>query len=461
MPLLKNSEQFIATLACQLLVGTIAHLLLAQLPCLSVEPSWQQYHLAAAKSFRLGDFKNADELLKQAFSSAQDIHLADSKLSLLMSDMAAVKRSEGDIPEAEKLESSALSLAEKQFWPIHPDVVRMRMKLANDLLQEKKYEQAKSLYLKQLQLAKSHENLDLDAPAALLGLGDIAKATNDFKSALGFYQQFVELKQAARRKDNVLVRTVLEKIADCYELQNDFKQEEAYFRQLYASSVDCNPALQADFSKYIERALHLQGKSAPIGKDQNVQESLRTQAVQFYELAYNFWSKGNYKNAEKFFLDAEKDDEKIGGPDDKHAMQCLETLGIVYTDMKRFADAEKLFERVLKSNKKTSGEYSLPVAQTLEYYARLCAFSSQITKQESLLKTMLAIYEKLGACNEARFANGSAALAQLYESQGRLAEATSVLEHAIKMNSKYAQSSGCQDCLARIKSKLKKNPQNK
>jgi CHAT domain-containing protein len=143
--------------------------------------------------------------------------------------------------------------------------------------------------------------------------------------------------------------------------------------------------------------------------------------------------------------------EKTNGPDHLKTAEALEGLanaqGSDYSDSGSFRKYETLMRRALDIRVKAAGPESYEVGQTLREMGEKFGQTEREQEAERLFGQALTIFQKLG--NKVAVARVLGAQSELYSQQGRLSEATAMLERALPLIEQWARENRKQALLAR------------
>ena len=132
--------------------------------------------------------------------------------------------------------------------------------------------------------------------------------------------------------------------------------------------------------------------------------------------------KGNYQQAEKLYATAVTEAEKFGIQDHRLSIS-LNNLAQMYSEQKKYSEAEPLFERSLLVTEKVFGPNDAALIPSLNNLAKMYKAQGQYAKSETLYKRVLALRVKLLGANHPDVAASLNNYAILLDRTNRKAEA--------------------------------------
>ena len=215
--------------------------------------------------------------------------------------------------------------------------------------------------------------------------------------------------------------------ADITRAQSDSSPEE---EQATKQCLDLYRALKYDEAlTRCKRAVELREKSSSHERPQYL-----VSAVGFVGTVYD--AKGDYANAEVWFLRALAIGEKELGPEHLYVALSLNDLGLLYWRKGELSKAEPLYQRALAIREKALGADHAEVAISLTNLGGLYLVRGDYAKAEPFFLRALAIYEKAngpeGQVKAALLNN----LGALYSFMGDYARAESFHERALAIREK-------------------------
>jgi CHAT domain-containing protein/Tfp pilus assembly protein PilF len=174
------------------------------------------------------------------------------------------------------------------------------------------------------------------------------------------------------------------------------------------------------------------------------------------ELALVYFQEDRYPEAETLYTRELELYQKEFGSDRFYVAAPLAGLGLVYRSEAHYADAERSFKRALAVTEATHGPYDLEVAKSLDNLATVYEDEGRYAEAEPLFKRELEIREHIYYSREARILANLTSfikfgfldkegpkpttammnLANLYEDEGRYADAEALTERALTIDEK-------------------------
>lgn len=137
-----------------------------------------------------------------------------------------------------------------------------------------------------------------------------------------------------------------------------------------------------------------------------------------------------FAEAEQFLVAAAREAEGFG-PQDRRLIQSLNSLGRLYQDEAKYAEAEPLFQRSLEIVKKAKGPEHPDVAASLDNLAWLYHDQAKDADSEAFYQRALAIREKALGPEHPEVATSLDNLAWLYHDSGKHAEIEALYRRAL------------------------------
>ena len=154
--------------------------------------------------------------------------------------------------------------------------------------------------------------------------------------------------------------------------------------------------------------------------------------------AQNAFQQGDYPQAEKLFLTAVTEAEKLGKNDPLLSIS-LNDLALVYRAQKKYAEAEPLYQRALAIDERNHGADHYGVAADLNSLGALYRAWGKYAEAEPLQQRSLAIWEKALGPEHPNVATGLESYAVLLRKMGREDEAEIMKARAQVIRAKHAQ----------------------
>jgi serine/threonine protein kinase/tetratricopeptide (TPR) repeat protein len=121
--------------------------------------------------------------------------------------------------------------------------------------------------------------------------------------------------------------------------------------------------------------------------------------------------------------------------------ELFQTLGTIYGQLGRFADADTLMNQGLERTRAAFGSDSIQTAQTLVALGRLRLEQGKLTEADQAVRDGLAMTRRHVPAGDPQIARALTMLGRVLEERGEYAEATKSLEEAEALLSKRAQAS--------------------
>jgi CHAT domain-containing protein len=151
------------------------------------------------------------------------------------------------------------------------------------------------------------------------------------------------------------------------------------------------------------------------------------------DLGLLYSTMGRFNQAEYFLTEGLGLREQTLGRDSKAGASSLNNLAVLYQETARFNEAENYFQEALQAVEKQFGKESHEYAVVLNNQAIYFSEVGRTEKAVTNLNTAIAIVEKLNSKNKRTEVGFQSNLAMLYQEQGKLAEAEAVYVKLEKM----------------------------
>lgn len=292
------------------------------------------------EEIKSGNYKNAEETLEQASSTAK----SDDELYKILPSQADVYQTSGKYAQAEQSWKKYLELQEKK-GASKEDVARTKAQLSLPILELGRVDEAS-------QLLEDAKKVLSDAPEAekkglshvLYGLSKIAVQKGDLANAEQYLQLAIERRiKINGGEDADLIQYYLDQGA-VYLLQN----------KLDLSQKSLNKSLQIANSKP-------DGASSPPAADA------------YKDLATIAFKQGQLGKAEKLFTQSLEIKKKDFGADSLPAAELMAALAMLYTREGKYKLADPLFKQALDIRTQELGADSAEAKRTRDNYAVLQA----------------------------------------------------------------------------------------
>ncbi|KIN06814.1 hypothetical protein OIDMADRAFT_173997 [Oidiodendron maius Zn] len=152
----------------------------------------------------------------------------------------------------------------------------------------------------------------------------------------------------------------------------------------------------------------------------------------FYSLGNLFTDQGKLAEAEKMYLQALQGKEEALGPDHLLILDTVNNLGNLYTGQGKLAEAEKMYLQALQGYKEAFGPDNISTLITVNNLGNLYTDQGKLAKAEKIyLQALQGKEEALGPDHSSTLdiVNN---LGNLYKSQGKLAEAEKMYLRALQ-----------------------------
>jgi TonB family protein len=177
-------------------------------------------------------------------------------------------------------------------------------------------------------------------------------------------------------------------------------------------------------------------QSTPSPERDKASNKAIVEAEQLSRTVVQLFNEGNYDKALPLAKRALELRETALGPDHELTQGALLNLAEINSALKKYGEAQKLFERLLKTHEKKSGLEDADAAVYLEKLAFLAYLQLDFNKSEAAYKRALAIREKTSGKDNAQFATSLYLLAEFYRFTSKVDKAQPLYEQAAILRGK-------------------------
>lgn len=293
-------------------------LLASSLTIAHAQSTYDSATAAAMQAYSEGNFGEAEKQFKKALKDLEAVSPSDARVGVVLVNLAAVKKAQGQDKEVEPLLKRAITVFTVALGPDHPD------------------------------LATTHENLGMFYYDQLLAKA--GKTRNDIRGA---YTAFNVLRgysggSAALSGGGGAGAQAADALARAHQKAAKEDPQVVY-------SQKAEESLQQALAI---RERHFGGASA------DIVSSLR-------ELGELYLVTERFPEAEAKLQRALAVRQQIGGADDAEAAAIMNMLASVFRNQKNYAEAQPLYQRALAIQEKILGPEHADLAPTLQAYAIL------------------------------------------------------------------------------------------
>ena len=150
------------------------------------------------------------------------------------------------------------------------------------------------------------------------------------------------------------------------------------------------------------------------------------------KVAGYLFARGRYNDAEKLYNRVLRSQEQQLGSDHPSVLTTMHNLAGVYQSQGRYAEAEKLYNRVLRSSEQQLGSDHPSVLTTMNNLAGVYESQGRYAEAEKLYNRVLRSREQQLGSDHPSVLTTMNNLAGVYESQGRYAEAEKLYNRVLR-----------------------------
>ena len=353
------------------------------------------FHAAGSYLHRRGSYADAEPLLTQAISSAEQTVGADhADVAEARASLARLYRDAGRYAEAEPLLRAALASTRHSRGAEHPKIATRLNELALLLYNTGRHAEAEPLYREAIAVGKPSLGRDHSTVAIALGsLARLYRAAGRHSEAEPLFKEAIAAGRKALAREHPVVSAALAR----------------------QSAPRRKPSAKRDGSTDHE--------PAGVGGGREANYEHPDVAIQLNNLAYLYRSIGRYADAEPLLKEALAISERALGKEHPDTAISLSGLARLYRAMGRYRDAEPLLKQAIAISEKLVGREHPTVAIWLYNLARLYQDAGRYPDAEEVLTEVIRISRKtLGEANQGT-GRAQWALANIFMATGRHEEA--------------------------------------
>ena len=151
-----------------------------------------------------------------------------------------------------------------------------------------------------------------------------------------------------------------------------------------------------------------------------------------HNLAFVYSSQGRYAEAEELYNRVLRSREQQLGSEHVRTLNTMHNLALVYWSQGRYAEAEELYNRVLRSREQQLGSDHVDVLNTMNNLALVYSSQGRYAEAEELYNRVLRSREQQLGSEHVSTLNTMHNLAFVYSSQGRYAEAEELYNRVLR-----------------------------
>ncbi len=269
------------------------------------------------------------------------------------------------------------------------------------------YELGKDYYSKTLNVYKPiYGDRSYNYSSILLITSSFYQRHNDFKNALLYYNEFIEISKEIKNKDDIDLINSEYNLAFLYFKNEKYLESE----KLYLGLIDLQKSkLGVNNFNYF---LTISG------------------------LANLYYNEGKYLKSEKLFTEAIEIIKKIKGDNSKEYLTTLAGLALVYSNLPNFKKAKVLFEEVIEKSKKKIGDNDFRISISINNLANLYIKTGNYNDAEQLYNNSLNITKQTIGEENLEYLITLNNIANLYDLKGEFFKALKLNEIILNKSNK-------------------------
>ena len=334
--------------------------------------------------------------------------------------------------------TSAIECGEKLLvllhdWGASNTEGEISFKMANLHRSQGRYDKAKELYVKALNVAMATGQRGLEG-ACYVNLGTVLKSLREYVKAEAYLQKGLKISKEIGHKDNE--RAAYVNLGAMFKCLGEYVKAEEYLQKALKISKEIGDkdkeaaaygtlgAMFRSLGEYVKAEEYLQ-KALKISKEIGDKDK---EAAAYGTLGEMFQSLGEYVKAEKYVQKALKISKEIGHKDKEAA--AYGTLGEMFQSLGEYVKAEEYLQKALKISKEIG--HKDKEAAAYGTLGEIFQFLGEYVKAEEYLQKALKISKEIGHKDKEAAAYGT--LGAMFQSLGEYVKAEEYLQKALKIS---------------------------
>lgn len=348
--------------------------------------------LGEAYYYELGELQTSLGYYEKEYSLRQKLETEQNlpfDKEYLIYTYAAIQAEAGNYTQAEELYNALISIESEDF--------------ATNVLAFADYYSKTGQSDKGEKLLKKHrralQKKAYDEAMYLKFTGDFYEMDGEFSKAESSYQKALEQLESAGYLPSLEYVFVMNELALLYTNQSRYPLAE----EIYLQSLNMLDRMGGDEA---------------------------SEADTQFNLAQVYFSLGRYDEALASYMGILKSDQELYGERSYYAATSSFVIGDIYTELKKYPDAEKFLLAAQSIFEETRETGSVEYARTLNNLMRLYTFSGDFGKANEYAGKMLAKYREVLGEDHYEYALGLSNASDVYQKSGDLAKAEKYLTEA-------------------------------
>jgi tetratricopeptide (TPR) repeat protein len=397
-----------------------------------------------------------EPLYKRALAIYNEKSADQLALARCLSLYAAFCRLESRYSEAQAMLERSLAIRKKELGETSPLVAQSLADIGRLYGDQGDYTKAESQLRRALSTCELAGADRTDVADIAMDLADLLHQDERYDEARQMYLRALDIRQKAFGNDSAKVAETLRHLGqNCIEQDAYAKAEVYLIRALQADEKafgELNPALAvdlqmlglvfldqgkyADAEKFYLRAVKVDEDA--LGKDHP------ETATALNNLAWLYYNEGHYEQAEPLVRRALAIRQSHYGAQHPFTAQNLSNLGVILGAQKKYEEGEKVLQQAIAAEQASLGPDHPAISLNLKNLAVLYQQSNNLAAAEDTLRKLLSRDEKAQGSQSAAVAADLAALSRILTSEHKADDAADALTRSRAITSKLpgAASSG-------------------
>jgi tetratricopeptide (TPR) repeat protein len=413
-------------------------------PGYAQSPAWQNFNNQGQSAYQHGKMKEAEGFFQESITEARQSKTKDGWLAMSLNNLGNVYCAESKYAEAIPLFDECVAILKSQPGVTPVMVASALNNLANAYQGAGQVKEAESTYRTALSANQKSTDPKRSLMGSLVGLANVLIAQKKYPEAKSLIDQAVAYGEKHPEQDQRGLSTAYSESADLAMHNNDLKSAEALFlkaslldEKLYGNNSAQKAADLNNLAAVRERqgktteaeALYQKANQVAAKSDTNKEGSLQT----LINLA-NFSNEHHQTDKAVVYMEqALPLAISVLGDDSSDVVQLKNNLACLYINQSRFDDAEKLLFSAIVSAQDMKNPPLDTLATSCNNLGNALYKQQKYDEAEMLLERAVNFREKLSGANDPSVGLAVNNLAQAYSAAGKYSEAEPLFKRAISI----------------------------
>ncbi len=402
--------------------------------------------------------KASESLFQEASTNRHNIEADMSRKAALVWTMLAQSfRERKRLPEAEECFRKAIDIY-KNTGIADRQRLSTNARLGNLYMQQKKFRQAQDCFADFIAIAEKNHRLSPELVQAYGTMATILIEQGRNLEALKQRQSALAVLSKAAHPDNAALAAACAALADNYSLVGDTEKAIAAYKRADMHYKALSPAADNRLARIIN--WHQLAKAYINARSPEAVSALAQSASDFHNylqdeekkphpdghiveileayLAEVYCFQGKYGAARSELEKLCQYLTDTTGPESQSTLQRRYYLGNVYVALNELSSAREVYSQIIAAYKRHSQYDQAVLEATFSQLGRVDFMESRLKEAEENIDSALSIGRRLHGANYAASTGINLVLANMYQRDGRKAQAEDIYKCGIKLNEEHA-----------------------